>query len=429
MKFVSLLAALAATPALAVPAVADRSLTGYGKWPSQGLRNLLYVTNWGIYGANYQPDQIPADKITHINYAFADIQPDGTVISSDAWADTQIAFAGDNTTEPGTNAYGMIKQIYKKKQANRGLKVLLSIGGWTYSPKFAPVAADETKRARFVSSAVKLIADWGMDGIDVDWEYPNTPEMNKHCVLLFRELRHALDAYSSKHANGYHFLLTFAAPAGPDNYEAFDMPAMDKQLDYWSLMGYDFAGSWDNTTGHGSNIFTNPANPLATKYSLNQAIRDYFKGGVAPSRFNLGIPLYGRGFNNTQGLGKPYSGIPVGSLGEVGTWVYKDLPRPGAKVYFDPVAQATYSYDEKTKQLVTFDDLNSVSHKVDYLKSLGLGGAMFWEAAGDKTGDQSIVSFVAKSLGLETSQNLLSYPVSQYDNIRNNLGKAVPKQH
>ncbi|CRK39895.1 hypothetical protein BN1708_020660, partial [Verticillium longisporum] len=61
------------------------------------------------------------------------------------------------------------------------------------------------------------------------------------CVILLQELRQALDEYSAKHANGYHFLLTFAAPAGPQNYGAFDFAAMDKSLDYWSLMAYDFA--------------------------------------------------------------------------------------------------------------------------------------------------------------------------------------------
>ncbi|KAM0573071.1 Endochitinase 1 [Verticillium nonalfalfae] len=401
---------------------------GFGDPASQGHRNVLYVTNWGIYGANYQPDQIPADKITHINYAFANIQDDGTVFSADPWADTQKGFPGDNTTEPGNNAYGLVKQIYQKKIENRGLKVLLSIGGWTWSPKFPPIVADDKKRAQFVASAVKLITDWGMDGIDVDWEYPNTPALNKQCVILFQELRQALDEYSAKHANGYHFLLTFAAPAGPQNYGAFDFAAMDKNLDYWSLMAYDFAGSWDNTTGHASNVFPNPFNPTSTKFSINKALDDYIKGGVAPGKFNLGIPLYGRGFNNTDGMGKPYHGVPVDSLGNQGTLTYKYLPLPGAKVEFDPIAQGTYSYDSKTRQLYSFDDIKSAGVKTDYLQFRGLGGAMYWEASGDKTGDESIVSYVAKKIGLEKSQNLVWYPVSQYDNIRGNLGQTVAKQ-
>ncbi|RBQ79792.1 hypothetical protein VDGD_08741 [Verticillium dahliae] len=267
-----------------------------------------------------------------------------------------------------------------------------------------------------------------MDGIDVDWEYPNTPALNKQCVILLQELRQALDEYSAKHANGYHFLLTFAAPAGSQNYGAFDLAAMDKSLDYWSLMAYDFAGSWDNTTAHASNIFPNPFNPVSTKSNINQAIDDYIKGGVAPAKFNLGIPLYGRGFNNTNGMGKPYHGVPVDSLGNQGTLMYKYLPLPGAKVEFDPIAQGTYSYDSKTRQLYSFDDIKSAGAKADYLQFRGLGGAMYWEGSGDKTGDESIVSYVAKKIGLEKSQNLLWYPVSVYDNIRGNLGQAVAKQ-
>ncbi|KAJ0167563.1 Endochitinase 1 [Colletotrichum tanaceti] len=389
---------------------------------NQGHRNLLYVTNWGIYGAGYNPDDIPVDDISHVLYAFADIQPNGTVVSSDPWADTGKPFGNDSTKEPGNNAYGLVKQLYLKKMANRHMKVILSIGGYTYSPKFAPVAANDTLRANFVSSAVNLVADWGMDGIDLDWEYPNTTETNVDCVKMLTELRRGLDDYSAKHAQGYHFILGFAAPAGPQNYQAFNLGAMDKALDFWSLMAFDFAGPWDNTTGHQSNVFGNKANPLSTKASIDRAIDDYASGGVAPGKINLGMPLYGRAFSKTRGLGEPYSGVPNGTLGQPGIVLYKDLPRPGSEVRFDEKAMASYSYDDDARELVSFDDRKSARFKQAYIKKKNLGGAMFWEATGDKSGCESLVRNMAAGLGrLEESPNLLSYPVSKYDNIRNGM--------
>ncbi|GKT56596.1 chitinase 1 [Colletotrichum tofieldiae] len=395
---------------------------------TQSHRNFLYVTNWGIYGAGYNPDNIPLKDVSHVLYAFADIRPNGTVVSSDPWADTGKPFGNDSTKEPGRNAYGLVKQLYLKKMANRNMKVILSIGGSNWSPKFASVAANDACRANFVSSAVNLVADWlmliwkGMDGVDLNWEYPNTNETNTNCVKMLTDLRKGLDDYSTMHANGYHFTLSFPAPAGPQNYRAFNFRAMDKSLDFWSLMAFDFAGPWENTTGHQANVYRSRLYPLSTKASIERAVEDYINGGVAPGKINLGMPLYGRAFSNTQGLGKPYHGQPNGSLGQSGIWLYKDLPRPGAKVFWDNVAKATYSYDNTTRQLVSFDNMKSAKYKQGYIKKKGLGGAMFWEASGDKPGRQSIVHITATGMGrLEISKNLLSYPISQYANIRNGM--------
>ncbi|KAH0439683.1 chitinase 1 [Colletotrichum camelliae] len=394
-----------------------------GSTPANGQhRNLLYVTNWSIYGAGYNPDDIPIDKITHVLYAFADIQANGTVVSSDPWADTGKSFGKDKTSEPGNNAYGLVKQLYMKKMANRQLKVIMSIGGYNWSPKFAPVIANEKLRANFVASSVKMVADFGLDGLDVDYEYPNTTETSANTVKLLSELRTGLDQYSAKYANGYHFTLGFAAPAGPQNYAKLDFKGMDKSLDFWSLMAFDFAGAWENTTGHQSNVFTSKKTPLSTRASIDKAVKDYTKAGIPARKINLGMPLYGRAFNNTKGMGQSYRGLPNGTLAQPGIFVYKDLPRPGARVVWDSVVKATYSYDNRTQQLVSYDDLKSALYKQEYIKKKKLGGAMFWEASGDKMGDESIVRNMADWMGkLDRSRNLISYPVSKYDNIRNNM--------
>ncbi|OHW89580.1 chitinase 1 [Colletotrichum incanum] len=389
-------------------------------------RNLLYVTNWGIYGAGYSPDNIQSKDISHVLYAFADIRPNGTVVSSDPWADTGKPFGNDIIQEPGRNAYGLVKQLYLKKMANRNMKVILYIGGSNWSPKFAPVASNDARRANFVSSAIKLVTDWGMDGVDLNWEYPNTNETNTNCVKMLTDLRKGLDDYSAMHANGYHFTLSFPAPAEPQNYRPFNFKAMDKPLDFWSLMAFDFAGSWENTTGHQANVYRSRSKPLSTKASIERAVEDCINGGVAPWKINLGMPLYGRAFSNTHGLGKPYHGQPNGSLDQPGIWLYKDLPRPGANVYWDNAAKATYSYNNFTRQLVSFDDMKNAKYKQGYIKKKGLGGAMFWEATGDKSGRQSLVHSMATSMGrLEKSKNLLSYPISQYDNIRDGMKSNV----
>jgi GH18 family chitinase len=102
-------------------------------------------------------------------------------------------------------------------------------------------------RNKFASSAVTLVKDWGLDGIEIDWEYPKNANESSHLVLLLTACRDALDAYSNKSAKNYHFLLTVASPAGPQNYDIMDLEGMDPIIDSWHLMAYDHAGSWDST--------------------------------------------------------------------------------------------------------------------------------------------------------------------------------------
>lgn len=339
-------------------------------------------------------------------------------ISSDSYADLQKHWSTDSWNDQGNNAYGCVKQLYLLKKKNRSMKVLLSIGGWTYSPKFPAIAATDAGRQKFASSAVTLVKDWGFDGIDIDWEYPANPTEAQNFILLLKACRQALDQYAQQSAPGYHFLITVASPAGSQNYNNMDMAGMNPWVDAWNLMAYDYAGSWDSTSGHQANLYANSANPASTKFNTDQAVHDYLAKGIPANKIVMGLPLYGRSFESTNGLGQPYNGVGQGST-QAGVWLYRDLPRAGATEMYDNVAKASYSHDASSKELISYDNVGSAITKSQYLKQKGLGGAVFWEASGDKTGASSLVGTLATQMGaLDSTQNLLSYPASQYDNIR-----------
>nr|ABV57861.1 chitinase [Clonostachys rosea] len=419
-RSLALLALAQSTFGRATPRMEDLASTDLST-RATGSINAVYFTNWGIYGRNFQPADLQASKILHVLYSFMNLRVDGTVYSGDTYADLEKHYSDDSWNDIGTNAYGCVKQLYKLKKANRSLKIMLSIGGWTWSTNFPAAASTEATRATFAKTAVEFMKDWGFDGIDVDWEYPASETDANNMVLLLQRVRQELDSYSATYANGYHFQLSIAAPAGPSHYNVLKLAQLGSVLDNINLMAYDYAGSWDSVSGHQTNLYPSTSNPSSTPFSTKAAVDAYIAAGVPASKIILGMPIYGRAFVGTDGPGKPYSTIGEGSW-ESGIWDYKVLPKAGATVITDSAAGATYSYDSSSRTMISYDTPDMVRTKVSYAKGLGLGGSMFWEASADKTGSDSLIGTALSSMGShDSTQNCLSYPNSKFDNIKNSL--------
>ncbi len=390
---------------------------------------VAYYASWDIYARNFNVWQIDTTSITHINYAFANIS-NGQVVQGDPWADSQKVNVGhgDSWSDPADYLHGNFYQLYRLKQANRHLKTMISIGGWTWSGQFSTIASTATSRATFAKSAVDFILTFGFDGIDIDWEYPvsggletnaRSPEDGANYVLLMQEIREQAAIHTDRR-----ILLTAGISGGIYALVNFQLAAMDQYVDFFSMMAYDFTGAWSPTADHQSNLLARSPDVD----SIQKAVQYALEQGVTPRKLVIGLPLYGRSFARTAGLGQPFDGLGSGSW-EPGSYDYNTLPSAGSTPQWDAESGAPFCYNEETQELVSYDTPASVSQKLDWMLQLGLGGVMFWEISGDYSfsDPRSLLGEASRWLrdSLDVSENELNYPMSPYLNIR---GGAVQRE-
>ncbi|KAF2158483.1 glycoside hydrolase family 18 protein [Zasmidium cellare ATCC 36951] len=395
---------------------------------NDGYRSVAYMGNWDIYARNFTAQDLPAEALTHVIYAFATIGSDGEVSLSDPYAD--IGTPGSVNSSVGKEAHlgGTMEQLFILKEKNRNLKTLLSVGGWSYGYKFANWVSSDAGLSTFARSAVQLVMSLGLDGLDIDWEYPTSQAEAERFAQLLKEIRRESRSSGSVKSEETDFVLSVACPAGPDHYRMWKISEMVEHIDFWNLMAFDYAGSWGTVAAHQANVYKSATDPASTPFSTDDAVQYYLKNGVDASRLLLGIPLYGRAFLHTQGPGQPYQGIGVqdgnGSW-ENGVWDYKALPRPGATTKQDDDIISSWSFDDAAQTLISYDTPHTMSLKLDYVQKLGLGGVMWWEISGDKAGNESLVDTALhffksdQKRRLDKSRNRLEFPLSPYTNVRN----------
>ena len=378
-----------------------------------GKRIVAYYIEWGIYGRDYQPADMPLDQITHINYAFANISEDGRIAIGDPYAAIDKAYPGDTWDQPYRGTYNQLNNVLRAQYPH--LKTLISVGGWTWSGRFSDVALTAESRARFAESCVDFIRAYNFDGVDIDWEYPvccglssNTyrPEDRENYTLLMESLREHLDQAAIE--DGREYLLTIASAGGVDKLVNYELAEIASHLDWVNTMSYDFMGAWDlSLTGHHSALYANPDNPspsmnVREDYNAHGSIKPWLDAGVPADKIVMGVPFYGRawgGVNPTNnGLFQSASSVPPGtwddwSSGATGINDYtqiKALLATGEYTrYWDDAAKVPWAWSPTAQggHFIAYDDPESIQLKMDYINENGLGGAMFWEVTGDREGE------------------------------------------
>jgi chitinase len=359
-----------------------------------GPRIVGYFPSWAIYARDYQVADIPAELLTHVNYAFADVSVQGECKLGDPWADVDQPHPGDLSDDP---VKGNFKQLQLLKAAHPHLRTLLSVGGWTFSAHFSDAALTPDSRAAFAASCVSFVRSYGFDGLDIDWEYPvggglsgNTgrPEDRENFTHLLAEVRLQLDQAAAE--DGASYLLSIAAPAGPWSYANLELDRIHEHVDWINLMAYDFAGSWSSHTAFHAPLYPasdDPASPAGS--SAHEAIEAYLAAGVPAGKLVLGVPFYGRGWQGVPdlngGLYQTHSGVSMGTW-EPGVFDFHDLAAnfvPIFERFHHAEAEVPWLYDPASGVMISYEDPSSLTAKARYVQDLGLSGVMAWELSAD----------------------------------------------
>jgi chitinase len=383
--------AFPASPSLADgPCVGNRRVVGY--YPS-----------WGVYARNYHPADIPADKVTHINYAFAVVGPDLLITFGDRFADIERSYPGDPPGQPFYGAFNQLNNIVKP--AHPHLKTLISVGGGSGGGDFSAAARTPQSRQAFAHSCVIFMQQYRFDGIDIDWEFPG-PDDRHNYTLLLQELRQQLGAT---------YLLTIAAPPDADRMANFEPAALSQYTDWIGVMCYNFFGPWDlmhSPTGHQAGFDANPLSPGNPQYNTHWAMDAWLAASVPPAKLLIGLPFFGRAWG---GVPATNDGLfQLGTFVPRGTWDspnnpsgvndYSDILRllnaPDSHYlrHWDAVAKAPWAYSpaDQSGHFISFDDPQSIAFKTAYVRQRALAGIMFWEISADST--QSLLNAIDRGL-------------------------------
>ena len=412
-----------------------------------------FFANWDRYARGYLVKDVPAGRLNVLDYAFAFPTATGCTLS-DAWSDFQaptwsgadsVDGVADDPSNPDQHLFGNFQQLLKLKAAHPGLKVVMSIGGWTGSTWFSDVAATPASRAAFVGSCIDLIVKGDLpsggwptqaggpgagagvfDGIDIDWEYPgidpgngahHSPADVHDATLLLQEFRKQLDELGA--TTGEHYLLTADLPAGNVNSSgSWELAGVAGTVDWINLLTFDFHGSWDASTDFNSPLRLDPKEPpvggaaIQSSWTTAGTVDYYLAHGVPADRLVVGIPFYGKEYVGVpaanDGLYQPHgappandsptyhdlvdTGLADANLTPIGpTAVSRSGPGNDGKGvngftrHYDGAAGAPWLYDPALNggTFVSYVDPHAVTERMQLVRDRHLRGAWAWEISND----------------------------------------------
>ena len=179
-------------------------------------------------------------------------------------------------------------------------------------------------------------------------------------------------------------MLTIAAGGGAYYLKGVEMQEVIKYLDYVQLMTYDLRGGFQTLTGHHTNLYAPELDLFAA--STDEAVCDFMAAGVPAEKIVIGVAFYSRMWKGVPNVDNGYLQMAetVGTYGpSYGGLVEDYINKNGFVRHWDDVCKAPYLFNGDT--FISYDDEESITHKMKYMHEKGLFGAMYWEYGTDET--------------------------------------------
>jgi len=419
-----------------------------------------YFVNWAHYRASpytYTASTLQniIKRIDQVYYSFIYFCPPAGTNPLPYWAVAPYGNCNDASeyqllsVDPADDGY--LAQIVGMKSTNSKLKVILSIGGWNFpSEYFSKLAASSSATQKFITSVQSWLSKYGVDGIDIDWEYPCSPPRTDPVEISCTDFRTVNDAGGKcpddtnnivtflktvKAALGSK-LLTFASQAAKTNEQTMNIKGATPYVDMWHVMSYDYTVS---DLPDASAAVMSPNAPLnnptgGVQMSISSTVNDYLAAGVPASKIMVGVPYYGHtwyqpslvGGTNWQKFGNtgiiqgaccgPFQQTYGAKYGKgcnmCGTMMYSEIVFGKPSTYYDNTTQSNIGFwstqgaDGWTEPgtWVTYNDDTSVTAITNWAKTKGLAGVFAFDTSMDSVSSSGnwtyvLTNAIAQALG------------------------------
>ncbi|MCC6493189.1 MAG: glycoside hydrolase family 18 protein [Pirellulales bacterium] len=269
-----------------------------------------------------------------------------------------------------------------------GARALLSLGGWGWDQQFARMTASPPAEGRYVEAVMRLVDQFDYDGVDLDWEYPDTPEEVAGFQRLARTFRTQLDDLGRR--KGRPMRLTMAASASPQTLRWLERDFLLETMDWIHVMTYDYAGSFSAFAGHHAPLYASSQAPEGSRQSVESTMTHLATERRIPAdRLVVGIPLYGRRFS----VAAPYASTAGAPPPSSDSHSYAELHQLQSsdqwRRQWDPQTKTPWLIAADDSSVICYDDAESVRLKTAWAMEQHFRGVFFWQVAGDRLPDGS----------------------------------------
>ncbi|OBS25926.1 hypothetical protein FPOA_06459 [Fusarium poae] len=353
----------------------------------------------------FSPEQIPIGLYTHINFAFASIDPKTFEIKPDKESDVR-----------------MYERLTELKRLDPELKIYIAVGGWTFNDPgptastFSQLAASLPRQRAFMASLMSFMSTYGFDGLDLDWEYPGDPDRGGQAVdfVNFPKFMDRLKKMMDSADKG----LSITLPASYWYLKQFDIKKLEKSVDFFNIMSYDLHGAWD----HGKNYTQPLLNAHSNLTEIDLALDLLWRNNIQSDKVVLGMGFYGRAFSVQSGTCTEPGCLfkAAGKAGEcsrekgilLNSEIVTTLKKHNVKSQL--FKEEAVKIAKWGNQWVSYDDEDTFPLKTEYANSRCLGGVMVWAISHD-TKEARFNTALALSLKREVTPGIIDWNEKAYE--------------